>query len=47
MGAVFAARFCPEAPQLLVAGGSKGTAAVWDVGTSAEVAAAMGGRLEE
>lgn len=46
VGAVFAARFCPEAPRLVVAGGSKGTAAVWDLGTSAEVAAALG-RLEE
>lgn len=47
VGAVFAARFCPEAPHLVVAGGSKGTAAVWDVSSTAEVAAVMGGRLEE
>ncbi len=45
VGAVFAARFCPEEPRLLVAGGSKGNAAVWDVTTCAEVVAVFGKAL--
>ena len=37
VGATFTASFCPDAPHLLAAGGSMGTAAVWDILTSSVV----------
>lgn len=37
VGAVFTAGFCKDAPMLIAAGGAKGTVAVWDTATNANV----------